>query len=97
MKSRLPKFKDTKEEAEFWDTHSFVDYWDEFERVREPVFVKPQKKVVFLRLDAQTVDLLVAVAREKQIPYTTLVRMWVAERLKEELERRKPRPSKGVR
>jgi len=94
MKSRLPKFKDTEEEAKFWDTHSFVDYCDEFERVREPVFVKPQKKVISLRLDAQTVDLLAAVAREKQIPSTTLVRMWVAERLKEELERRKTRPSR---
>ncbi len=80
MKSRLPKFKDTEEEAKFWNTHSFADYWDEFERVRQPVFVKPQKKVISLRLDAKTVDLLAAVAREKQIPYTTLVRMWVAEK-----------------
>jgi len=94
MKSRLPKFKDTEEEAKFWDTHSFADYWDEFERVCESAFVKPQKKVISLRLDAKTVDLLAAVAREKQIPYTTLVRMWVAERLKEELERRKTRPSR---
>jgi hypothetical protein len=85
----MPKFKSVEEEADFWDTHSFADYWEEFERVREPVFVKPQKKVISLRLDATTVDLLAAVAREKQIPYTTLARMWIAEKLKEELERRK--------
>lgn len=94
MSSRLPRFKSVEEEAKFWETHSFADYWDEFERVREPAFVKPQKRVISLRLDAQTVDLLAAVAHEKQIPYTTLVRMWITERLKEELERRKTRPSR---
>ncbi|MBM3127689.1 MAG: hypothetical protein FJ009_03540 [Chloroflexi bacterium] len=29
----LPKFKTRKEVAEFWDTHSSMDYWDQFEDV----------------------------------------------------------------
>lgn len=29
----LPKFKSRKEVAEFWDTHSSADYWDQFEDV----------------------------------------------------------------
>lgn len=86
-KKRLPNLsKMTEQElAEFWDTHSFADYWDQFKRVREPVFVKPPKKVVSLRLDAKTLDLLMMIAHEKGIAYTTLVRMWVKERLHEEL------------
>ena len=32
-KSKIPKFKSIEEEAEFWDTHSFADYWDEFKPV----------------------------------------------------------------
>jgi hypothetical protein len=32
-KSRIPEFKSYAEEAEWWDTHSVVDYLDEFEPV----------------------------------------------------------------
>jgi hypothetical protein len=28
---KLPKFKNAKEEAEFWETHSPLDFPDEFE------------------------------------------------------------------
>ena len=72
---KLPKFKSLEEEAEFWDAHSFADYIDEFEEVKEPVFVKPQKRVVSLRLDQETITLLERLAEEKGLPYTTLVRM----------------------
>ncbi len=89
MKPRLPKFKNREEAANFWETHSFADYWEEFERVREPLFVKPVKRVISLRLDAKTVTLLAAIAQEKQIPYTTLARMWIAEKLRDELKRRR--------
>jgi hypothetical protein len=87
----LPDFdRMTDEEiAQFWDTHSFADYGDEFERVERPIFVKPPKKVVSLRLDQQAVDFLEMIAREKDIPYTTLVQMWVVERLNQELEERR--------
>ena len=54
--------------------HTDVDFWDEFKRVEEPIFVKPPKKVVSVRLDQQVADLLEMLAREKDIAYTTLVR-----------------------
>jgi CopG antitoxin of type II toxin-antitoxin system len=31
--NKIPKFKSKDEEAKFWDTHSFADYWDEFKPV----------------------------------------------------------------
>jgi hypothetical protein len=27
-----------EEVARFWDTYSFADFWDEFERIEEPIF-----------------------------------------------------------
>lgn len=90
-KKKLPEFKSIEEEAEFWDTHSFADYWDEFELVKEPVFVRPPKKVVSLRLDRQMLEALEMLANEKSIPYTTLLRMWIKERLIDELEKRRGR------
>lgn len=32
--SRIPDFKSREEEAEFWDTHDFMDFWDELEPVK---------------------------------------------------------------
>lgn len=84
-KRKIPAFNSIVEEAEFWDTHSFADYLEEFEVVKEPVFVKPPKRVVSLRLDQDTITLLESLAEEKGIPYTTLVRMWVKERLHKEV------------
>jgi len=34
---KLPKIKNAKEEAEFWDTHSPLDFPDEFEEMKEPI------------------------------------------------------------
>ena len=34
---KIPAFNSIEEEAEFWDTHSFVDYLDDF----EPLNVTP--------------------------------------------------------
>jgi len=33
---KIPKFKSLKEESEFWDTHSVLDFWDELEDVEGP-------------------------------------------------------------
>ena len=30
-KDPIPEFATREEEAEFWDTHDFTDYWDELE------------------------------------------------------------------
>ena len=94
-RERLPDLdRMTDEEvAQFWDTYSFAKFLDDFERVEEPIFVKSPKKVVSVRLDQQVADLLEMLAREKDIAYTTLVRMWVVERLRQELEKREQEKS----
>jgi hypothetical protein len=37
----IPKFKCEEEEARFWDTHSPLDYPDEFVDVKEPFKFAP--------------------------------------------------------
>jgi len=80
-KSRIPEFKSIEEEAEFWDTHSLADYEDEFKPVRVK-FASSLSEPVSFRLDAETLDRLRSIARDMGIGPTTLVRMWVLERLK---------------
>ena len=80
---RLPKFKSRKEEAEFWETHSPMDY-PEFEEVNELTFARPLNHILPVRLDAVTSDALAARARKKGLGSSTLARMWLIERLERE-------------
>ncbi|MBI3180919.1 MAG: hypothetical protein HYZ28_02110 [Myxococcales bacterium] len=74
-----------REVAEFWDTHSLADYWDDLEPAELATKPKP-RRVVTLRLDPQAVQALRALARRRGINYTALARTWIAERLQRELE-----------
>ncbi len=76
----IPKFKSREEEAEFWDTHSLADYWDEF-KPAQAHFAKNLSQVLPVRFDMETLEKLRKQARKKGIGPTTLVRMWVLERL----------------
>ena len=82
---RLPKFKDEREEAEFWDTHDSTEFLEETEPV-DVAFVdaRPPKKQISLRLDPDVIERLKAIAARKGIGYQTLIRMWVMERLAQE-------------
>jgi hypothetical protein len=79
---RIPDFATIEEEAKFWDTHSTADYEDAFKPVRVR-FGKRLSSGVTIRLDPDTLEKLRALARERGIGPTTLIRMWVLERLKE--------------
>ena len=74
-----------REVAEFWDTHSVADYWDELEPAE--LSIKPvPRRVVTLRFDPRAAEALRALARRRGTNYSTLVRNWIAERLRDELK-----------
>jgi hypothetical protein len=82
-KEPIPHFTSWEEEAAFWDTHDLSDYWDDF----EPVHVRFRKNLsqgITVRLDPDTLTKLRATAHERGIGPTTLARMWILERLREE-------------
>lgn len=81
-KIKIPTFKSYKEEAEWWDTHDVTEI-EGLEVVKEEIFIKPKKQIVSVRLERQLVDLLKRIAREKGLGHTTLVRLWVIEKLRE--------------
>ena len=73
-----------REVAEFCETHSVADYWDELEPAELRKRHAP-RRVVTLRLDPQVVDALRALARRLGMNYSALARLWIAERLRDEL------------
>jgi hypothetical protein len=82
---KWPTFKSYEEEAEFWDTHDIREY-DKFETVELEVD-RSLFHTLSIRLDAETLTKLRKRAEKKSLGVTTLIRVWVRERLEEEEEK----------
>ena len=78
----IPTFKTYKEEAEFWDTHSFADYWDE-SRMVEFVEPSPKKAVIHVKMAENLKEKIEQVAKTKDISVSSLIRMWTVEKLRQ--------------
>lgn len=95
MTKRIPDFKSEKEEAEFWDTHNSLDYLESDEPVRlelDPglaakIRERSKTKRITLRLRLSQIEDAKKIAREKDIPYQTLMRSWIAQGIKREQEK----------
>ncbi|MBI4653567.1 MAG: hypothetical protein HY752_00975 [Nitrospirae bacterium] len=84
---KIPKFKSRKEERDFWDTHSVIDYLDELKETSEIVFERPPLKRNFqMRLDDATINKLKRLARVKGVDVSNLIRSWIKEHLHKELK-----------
>ncbi len=78
----IPEFTSREEEAAFWDTHDVTEYLDELKPV-EVRFANKLSEGMTVRFDPETSAELRAIAKEQGIGPTTLMRMWILERLKE--------------
>jgi predicted DNA binding CopG/RHH family protein len=78
----VPVFKDQAEERRFWETHDSADYldWGKAERVRLPN-LKPSTTAISLRLPVPLLEQIKIVANKRDVPYQSLIKMWLAERL----------------
>lgn len=83
---RIPTFKSIQEEAEFWDAHDTTDFEDEFKPVKVR-FAKNLSQGITVRLESDILDRVRVQAHQRGIGPTTLIRMWVMERLQ------RPEPS----
>ena len=78
---RIPSFTDEQEAAAFWDTHSPLDFPDEFEEAEVSIARSTRKRGLTVKLDQGTIDRLTAIAEGKGIGPSTLARMWILEHL----------------
>jgi hypothetical protein len=82
-RKRIPEFRSREEEAAFWDTHDVTDYLDELRPVR--VRAAPHLSAgMTVRLDPADREILGRIASERGVGPSTLVRMWIKERLRDE-------------
>ncbi len=87
MKKKIPKFKNEDEERAFWAIHDsteFVD-WKKAKRTLLPN-LKPSVKTISLRLPKAMLEELKLLANKRDVPYQSLVKIFLAERIEEELD-----------
>ena len=78
----IPKFSSEAKEREFWektDSSNLVD-WSKAQRVRLPN-LKPSSKSISLRLPVSLLDALRVEANKRDVPYQSLIKVWLAERV----------------
>jgi hypothetical protein len=83
----IPAFNSYEEEAEFWDTHDFTDFKEETEPAKV-VITRGLSANVQVRFEPETDHELEAIARERGMKKSTLIRTWVLDRLRQERDRR---------
>jgi predicted DNA binding CopG/RHH family protein len=86
MKTKIPKFKSEREERLFWakrDSTDFID-WSKAKRARFPD-LKPSTRTISLRLPQMLIDELKILAHKRDIPYQSLLKSFLTERVREEL------------
>lgn len=88
MTKKLPRLKDEEAERKFWSTHDSADYmdWDKGAGLVLPE-LKPTQKTISLRLPAMMVAELKRLANKRDVPYQSLLKMFLADRLEEEHRR----------
>ena len=87
-KKPVPEFKSEDEEREFWDKHDsteFVD-WQSAQRRKFPN-LKPTLRTISLRLPVAMIEDLKVLANKKDVPYQSLLKVFLAERLERERRR----------
>jgi len=89
MSKSIPKFKNEQEERAFWSAHDSSEYldWKSAERVLFPN-LKPSTKSISLRLPESLLDALRQMANERDVPYQSLIKMILQDRIERDLKSR---------
>ena len=82
----IPKFKSEDEERNFWSKHDAMDYFDT-SKANLVVFpnLKPTSESISLRMPAYLLARIKELANAQDVPYQSLIKMFLSERVKREL------------
>jgi predicted DNA binding CopG/RHH family protein len=82
----LPRFKSEDEERDFWSVHDSVDYidWSQGQRLSLPN-LKPTARTISVRLPVTMITNLKMLAHKRDVPYQSLLKTFLADRLRKEM------------
>ena len=87
MKKQKFTFKNEDRERQFWSRHDSTDFidWKKGKRLILPK-LKPSVKTISVRLPEMMLEELKLLANKKDVPYQSLLKMFLAERIEAELK-----------
>ena len=87
-KNRIPKFRTEEEEREFWASHDSTEYidWSKAENITLPN-LKPSVRSISIRLPEIMVEELKLLAHKRDVPYQSLMKIFISERVEKELQK----------
>ena len=81
----IPHFKNEDEERKFWDTHDLTYYLDQLEPVELDLSrLKPSTESISLRLPSFMLMRIKQIANSRDVPYQSLMKIFLAEQIKKE-------------
>jgi predicted DNA binding CopG/RHH family protein len=87
-KKPIPRFESEEQEQEFWDENDSTEYVDWSQA--SPVVLanlQPSTKTISLRLPEHMLEELKLLANKRDVPYQSLLKVFLAERIQAELQR----------
>lgn len=84
---RIPKFKNEDEERDFWAKADTSDYFDFSKPLTNVSFpnLKLSTKIITVRITQSLYDDLKMLANKKDVPYQSLLKIYLAEKVREEM------------
>jgi predicted DNA binding CopG/RHH family protein len=85
----IPSFETEEQEREFWSSHDSTDYVD-WSKAKRVAFrnLKPSTKTISIRLPESLLEDLKRLANKRDVPYQSLLKIFLAERIEQELRSR---------
>ena len=79
----VPAFKTEAEERKFWEMDDSTEHidWSKAKRVRFPN-LKPSTTAISIRLPLGLLEQIKIAANKRDVPYQSLIKMWLAEKVK---------------
>lgn len=83
----IPKFKTEDEERKFWATADTTEYFDTSKPIKFNLAnLKPSTETISLRLPQYLLARIKQIANFKDVPYQSLIKIFLAERVAKELK-----------
>lgn len=78
----IPRFRNEAEERRFWERHDSTDYvdWSKAKHVSLPN-LKMSTTAISLRLPQGLLDRIKVAANKRDVPYQSLIKVWLAEKV----------------
>jgi len=82
----IPRFENEAQEQEFWSARDSTDYVD-WSRATRVTFgrLRPSTQTISIRLPEALLEDLKLLANKRDVPYQSLLKIFLAERVAEEL------------